>query len=115
VKTTLRPLGVATLFAMLLASVAPAGGRPEAARFPPDARRILFLGDSITYAGGYVEYLDAFVTTRFPDQEHEFINLGLPSEGVTGLSEPDHPFPRPNVHERLDRALAKIRPDFVVA
>ena len=45
----------------------------------------------------------------------EVINLGLPSEGCTGLSEPDHPFPRPNVHERLARALEKTRPDVVVA
>jgi lysophospholipase L1-like esterase len=109
------PFLLAILLAMLLATFAPAPGGAEDAPFPPAARRILFLGDSITYAGGYVEYLDAFVTTRFPDHEHEFINLGLPSEGVTGLSEPDHPFPRPNVHERLDRALRKIRPDLVVA
>jgi lysophospholipase L1-like esterase len=43
------------------------------------------------------------------------INAGLPSENVTGLSEPDHPFPRPNVHERLDRALSMFKPDVVVA
>jgi lysophospholipase L1-like esterase len=45
----------------------------------------------------------------------EIINLGLGSETCSGLSEPDHPFPRPDVHERLDRALAKIQPDVVVA
>lgn len=45
----------------------------------------------------------------------ELINAGLPSENCTGLSEPDHPFPRPDVHERLDRALAAARPDVVVA
>ena len=45
----------------------------------------------------------------------ELINLGLPSETLSGLSEPDHPFPRPNVHERLDRALAKVKPDLVIA
>src|SRR5205823_282816 len=31
------------------------------------------------------------------------------------LSEPDHPFPRPDVHERLERVLAKTKPDIVVA
>ena len=45
----------------------------------------------------------------------ELVNAGLPSEGCTGLSEPDHPFPRPDIHERLDRALAAVKPDVVVA
>ena len=49
------------------------------------------------------------------DPMPEIINVGLPSENCTGLSEPDHPFPRPDIHERLDRALAAIKPDVVVA
>jgi len=43
------------------------------------------------------------------------INLGLSSETCCGLSEPSHPFPWPNVLERLDRALKKTKPDLVVA
>ena len=43
------------------------------------------------------------------------INLGLPGETVTGLSEPGHPFPRPNVHERFGRVLAGGKPDLVFA
>jgi lysophospholipase L1-like esterase len=46
------------------------------------------------------------------------IDLGLPSETVSGLTEPNHAggaFPRPDLHERLARALAKIKPDLVVA
>src|SRR4029078_11450793 len=77
--------------------------------------RVLFLGDSITNAGGYVQYVEAYLLTRFPEQHFQLINLGLSSEGVTGLSEPDHPFPRPNVHERLQRALDKVHPTVVVA
>ncbi len=42
------------------------------------------------------------------------INLGLSSETVSGLSEEAHPFPRPNLHERLDRALARTKPHWVV-
>lgn len=80
-----------------------------------DGERVLVVGDSITYAGGYVQYLEAYLRTRFPNQRFEVINLGLPSETVTGLSEPDHPFPRPNVHERLDRALQRIKPHVVIA
>ncbi len=34
---------------------------------------------------------------------------------MTGLSEPPHPFPRPDVTERLSRALGKINPDLVIA
>src|SRR5688572_20869434 len=79
------------------------------------ARRILFLGDSITAAGMYVQYFEAYLLTRFPEKRYEVFSLGLPSETVTGLSEPDHPWPRPNVHERLGRALETIKPDTVVA
>lgn len=83
--------------------------------FLQDGQRLLFLGDSNTYAGGFINYLDAYLFTRFPDKKFELINLGLPSETVSGLSEPDHPWPRPCVHERLDRALAKTKPHVVVA
>jgi lysophospholipase L1-like esterase len=80
-----------------------------------DGQRVVFLGDSNTFAGTYAAYLDAYLITRFPDKKFELINLGLPSETVSGLSEPDHPYPRPDVHERLDRILAKARPDVVFA
>src|SRR5437588_2560531 len=80
-----------------------------------DGQRIVFLGDSNTFAGIYVQYLDAYLFTRFPDRKFELINLGLPSETVSGLSEPDHPYPRPVLRERLDRALAMAKPDVIVA
>ncbi|MCB1228776.1 MAG: DUF1080 domain-containing protein [Verrucomicrobiae bacterium] len=77
---------------------------------------VLFLGDSITHAGHYVSDIEAVLLEEGVDPDSfELINLGLPSEGVTGLSEPVHPFPRPNVHERLDRALEKVKPDVVFA
>lgn len=77
--------------------------------------KILFLGDSNTFAGHYIAYVESYLRTRFPEQPWELINLGLPSETVSGLSEPDHPYPRPDVHERVDRALARIKPDVVFA
>lgn len=77
-------------------------------------QRIVFLGDSNTFAGRFIMVIDAFLVTRFPEQHFELINLGLPSETVTGLSEPDHPYPRPNVHDRLERALQKTKPDVVI-
>src|SRR5207245_9870562 len=80
-----------------------------------DGQRVVFLGDSNTFAGQYIAYLDAYLYTRFPDKKFELLNLGLPSETVSGLSEPDHPYPRPCIFERLDRILEKTKPDIVVA
>jgi len=83
-------------------------------QFPLTAKRILFLGDSITHAGHYITLIETQL--RMTGQAvPEMINLGLPSETACGLSEPDHPFPRPDVHERLERALDKVNPDVVVA
>lgn len=79
---------------------------------------ILFLGDSITYAGDYITYLEAYLTIKYPNKKLEFINVGLSSETVSGLSEPNHAkgrFPRPDLRERLDRVLSKIKPDLVFA
>lgn len=83
--------------------------------FPLKARRILFLGDSITYAGGFINMLELQLRLHGVAPMPELLNQGLPSETCTGLSEPDHPFPRPNIHERLDRALTTLKPDVVVA
>src|SRR5262245_14044303 len=94
----------------------PEGG---AARSPrAGVHRVVFLGDSITYAGRYIEYLEAFLRLDDPALRTEFLDLGLPSETVSGLSEPGHAggqFPRPDLHERLDRVLAMTRPDLIVA
>lgn len=84
--------------------------------FPSDIKRVLFLGNSITYAGEYVTNIEAFFVAHYPKLEIEFINVGLPSETVSGLSEPGHAdgkFPRPDVHERLNRILQQTRPDWV--
>lgn len=83
--------------------------------FPRNAKRILFLGDSITAAGEYVNMIELQMRLQSAAPMPEIINIGLPSEGCTGLSEPAHPFPRPNIHERLERALAAVQPDVVVA
>jgi len=83
--------------------------------FPLRAKRILFLGDSITNSGYYVAEIETQLRIQNVEPLPEFINIGLSSETCTGLSEPDHPFPRPDVHERLDRALQKVKPDVVVA
>ena len=88
------------------------------ARAAEPACRILFLGDSITYAGRYVELVDAALIAQHPGARYEVLNLGLPSETVSGLSEPGHAggaFPRPDLAERLDRVLEQTHPDIVFA
>lgn len=89
--------------------------KPQASSLFPSGSRVVFLGDSITFDGRYTHYFQAYVLTRYPDRDIDFINVGLPSEGVTGLSEPAHPFPRPNVHERLGRVLEQLKSDLVIA
>ncbi len=105
----------ATLFTAAIVTLA------TAADLPPqlaNAKRVVFLGDSITYAGQYVEFVEAWFRTRHPESKIEFLDIGLPSETVSGLSEEGHAggkFPRPDLHERLERVLAKSKPDLVIA
>lgn len=83
---------------------------------PSKVKRIVFIGNSITYAGKYVTDVEAYLVARYPDKKYEIINVGLPSETVSGLSEEGHAggrFPRPDVHERLHRILQQTRPDLV--
>ncbi|HEY2573325.1 MAG TPA: GDSL-type esterase/lipase family protein, partial [Verrucomicrobiaceae bacterium] len=83
----------------------------------PDAKRIVFLGDSITHDGRYIGYLET-VLLADTNKRYEMLDLGLSSETVSGLSEEGHAggkFPRPDLHERLDRVLATTKPDLIVA
>lgn len=86
--------------------------------FAPTVHRVVFLGNSITYSGQYVTDIDVYIRTHYPGQRVEIINMGLPSETVSGLSEEGHAdgkFPRPDLHERLARVLALTKPDLVLA
>ncbi|MEO6187732.1 MAG: SGNH/GDSL hydrolase family protein [Ginsengibacter sp.] len=92
----------------------------QASEFPftKHTKRVLFLGNSITYAGTYITDIETYFITHYPKERIEFINEGLPSETVSGLSEPNHAdgkFPRPDLHERLARVLAITKPDVVFA
>jgi len=79
-----------------------------------DGQRVLFLGDSITQSGQYVALTEAYLWAARPQTRIDVVSAGLSSETVSGITEPIHPFPRPNIHERLIRALDLVQPDWVV-
>lgn len=81
-----------------------------------DAGPVIFLGNSITYAGQYVAMTESLLLMAQDQSKSQFINLGLPSETVSGLSEPNHAngkFPRPCLFDRLDTLLDKVKPRLV--
>src|SRR5882757_7566798 len=109
------PPRLAVLCLFLLALLLPLRAADD---FLPGVKRILVLGDSITYSVQYVDDLELYLFCRYPGRKFEVINVGLPSETVSGLTEDGHAggkFPRPDLHERLDRVLAKTKPDLVLA
>lgn len=104
-----------SLFCLLLATVS-LGHASE--KLLEGKSRILFLGDSITQAGHYVTHFDAWLVKRYPDRRYTVINAGVSSETISGLSEEGHAggrFPRPDLHERLERVLDKAKPDLIIA
>ncbi|MFV0592073.1 MAG: SGNH/GDSL hydrolase family protein [Draconibacterium sp.] len=107
-----------TLILLTLLTVFLLPGYSQSYKIPDDVTRIVFLGNSITYQGKYIEYIEAYFAINHPEKQYEFINVGLPSENVSGLSEENHAggaFPRPDLHERLARVLDKTKPDLVFA
>lgn len=92
-------------------------GQKKGNNFAWDAgQKVLFLGNSITYAGQYVAMTESLLLGSHPKGKPQFINSGLPSETVSGLSEPNHAdgkFPRPCLFDRLVGVLDKIKPEVV--
>lgn len=82
------------------------------------AKTVIFLGDSITYSGDYIARLDAWLELQDWPQKPDLLNLGLPSETLSGLSEKGHAggkFPRPVLSERLERVITSTQPDLIIA
>lgn len=105
------------MMSTLLWSASPgteAGGAAAPFFLKPD-ETVVFFGDSITENGQYVEYIDAFLRTRFPDSYFRIINRGISSETLSGTSEPDHVPPRSNAHDRFTRDVASLNPDVIVS
>ncbi|MEI6647971.1 MAG: SGNH/GDSL hydrolase family protein [bacterium] len=83
-----------------------------------NGKRIAVLGDSITQGGGYVSFVSYYLDRLYPTKNFDIYSLGLSSETVSGLSEESHikhGFARPCLFERLDRLLAKVKPEVVIA
>jgi lysophospholipase L1-like esterase len=78
-------------------------------------KRVLWLGDSITNMGDYVTFVEYELEKQYPAGRFDIISIGLASENTSCLTEKAHPFPRPCVHERLQRALSMVKPDLVIA
>ncbi len=81
-------------------------------------KKTVFLGDSITQAGGYVSFAAYYLEKLYPEMAFDIYGLGLASETLSGLSEDGHAggrFPRPCLFERLGRLLEKGKPDVVFA
>ncbi len=98
------------LCALMTGSVAAHAAAPVLAN-----KRVLWLGDSITQAGDYVTFIEYFLEKQYLADRFDVISIGLASETASCLSEKTHPFPRPCVQERLQRALALVKPQIVVA
>ena len=80
--------------------------------------RILFLGDDITYQGGWVVEVESAIRAQKGYARVSIVNMALPSETVSGLSEPGHAggsFVRPNLQNRLARILNQYKPTLVIA
>lgn len=85
---------------------------------PLNKGRIAILGDSIAYAGPWANEVENALKADKKFEACEIVNFAVPSETVAGLSEYGHAggrFPRPCLHERLDRVLQMYRPQLILA
>ncbi len=107
---------ILSLLSVALLSILPMASASE--KLLEDKKTILILGDSITQAGDYVTAFDAWLVKKYPDKRFTVMNAGVASETISGLSEDNHAggrFPRPDLHERLERVIEKAKPDLIIA
>jgi lysophospholipase L1-like esterase len=107
-----RWTGVAFFLSTLFFSAAPARAQKNG---PLSGQKVLWLGDSITQAGDYVTIIEYYLNRQYTSSHYDFVSIGLSSETTSCLTEKDHPFPRPCLSERLDRALDLVHPQLVIA
>lgn len=102
-------LRIIFLFVAVAAAVSGCGQREEV------PGRLLFLGDSITEEGGFVEKIAASLLGETSGGQGEIMNRGRASETISGLTEANFPGTRPYLLDRLDKELSRADPDWVVA
>lgn len=100
------------LFSLVILACLPAFAQKTG---PLSREKVLWLGDSITQAGDYVTLAEYYLNKQYPAGHFDFVSVGLASETVSCLTEKDHPFPRPCLSERLQRALDLVNPQVVIA
>ena len=87
-------------------------------RADQEETRILILGDNLAYIGGWTVYVESAIRAQKGLARAVIVNAALPGETASGLSEAGHAggaYPRPDVHERLARALELFKPTLVLA
>lgn len=97
-------IAIAGVFLTSIASAAP--------------QKVAILGDSITQDGRWPTRVESALRSTPQFADVEIVNFGLGSETVSGLSEEGHAggkFPRPCLHERLERILDTFKPKLVLA
>lgn len=80
--------------------------------------RVAIFGDSIAYAGRWVNEVENALRADKRFVSCKIVNFAVPSETVAGLSEFGHAggrFPRPCLHERLNRILSMYEPQLILA
>lgn len=75
---------------------------------------VVFIGDSITDYGTFPSIIETYFTINNSLNKFNFINIGLSSETLSGLTEPTHPFHRPCVFERLNKIIETTKPDLAI-
>lgn len=78
-------------------------------------KRVMVLGDSVTQDGRYLSFIEYYLQQQNPSLAFDIVNAGLASETTSGLTEEGHPGPRPCIHDRLELALADVKPQLVMA
>ena len=110
-----RSKTLVTILCICIFASAAHAGKAAKEFFLKGGERIVFYGDSITQNGGYIEYVETFLLTRFPSEKFEVINRGISSETLSGTSEIDHNPPRPDAHKRFSRDITPLKPDVLVS
>jgi len=76
-------------------------------------QKIGFFGDSITFDGRYIKFLEEKIRSIAKYEKVSLHNFGKNSETVSGLSEAIHDPIRPLLFDRIDTIYNENKPDFL--